>query len=116
MRKIFPIARGDRWRPGRAPRMLLVAPMRVSSAPDTAPIPRWRLSIRAHLVVLVLAALLPVLLFATVLVVYRAREERAAIENGMRDTARALATAVDRELVSSITALRAFAASQHLES
>jgi PAS domain S-box-containing protein len=77
--------------------------------------PRWRLSIRAHLVVLVLAALLPVLLFATILVVYRAREERAAIEHGMRDTARALATAVDRELASSITALRAFAASQHLE-
>jgi PAS domain S-box-containing protein len=90
--------------------------MRVSSSLDSALIPRWRLSIRAHLVVLVLAALLPVLLFATILVVYRAREERAAIENGMRDTARALATAVDRELASSITALRAFAASQHLES
>ncbi len=75
-----------------------------------------RLSIRAYLVVLVLAALLPVLLFATILVVHRAREERAAVEHGMRDTARALATAVDRELASSITALQAFAAAQPLES
>jgi len=80
-----------------------------------SPVRGRRLSIRAYLVVLVLAALLPVLLFATILVVYRAREERAAIEHGMRDTARALATAVDRELASSIIALRAFAASQHLE-
>ena len=61
---------------------------------------RSRLRVRSYLVVLVLAALLPVVTFATIAVARLARYERATSEQGMRETARALSLAVDRELAS----------------
>jgi signal transduction histidine kinase/ActR/RegA family two-component response regulator len=73
------------------------------------------MSLRAHLTSLVVAALLPVLAFAAVLEILFSRLERATAEQGMTQTARALATAVDRELASSVTTLEALVASRRLE-
>lgn len=74
---------------------------------------RW--SLRSHLLLLVLVALLPLLIFSIVLLDTLARQERAAIERGMKDTARALMSAMDRDFMSSIATLRALASSRSLE-
>ncbi len=71
--------------------------------------------LRAHLITLVLAALTPVLLFCVVMVVLFWRQERAAIERGMRETVRAAVMAVEREIQTSTTAMEALAASPALE-
>jgi signal transduction histidine kinase len=72
--------------------------------------------LRGHLLTLVLAALVPVLLFSFVMVVIFWRQERAAVERGMRETVRALVVAIDRELESSITAMSALATTRTLDS
>lgn len=56
------------------------------------------MSLRAHLVAPVVAALLPVLLFSGFVVVLLAREQRVNVERGLRQTARALAQAVDEQI------------------
>ena len=48
--------------------------------------------------VLVLAALLPVLIFTFVMFRQKAQLQHEAVERGMRDTARALSLALDREI------------------
>ncbi|MGH7265637.1 MAG: hybrid sensor histidine kinase/response regulator [Candidatus Rokuibacteriota bacterium] len=73
------------------------------------------MSLRSHLVLLVIAGLVPVLLFSSAMVGLVAREEKAAVEDGLRHTTRALAMAVDRELTGSIRTLEALAASEHLD-
>jgi PAS domain S-box-containing protein len=73
------------------------------------------LSLRSHLVLLVLAALLPVVGFSTGVVVLLHRQERASVQRGLLETVRTLAVAVDQELRSSITALNALAASERLD-
>lgn len=72
--------------------------------------------IRGRLVMLVAAALFPVLLFAIGGVVSLADRERDAIETGLRDTARALAIGIDQELDSAVTALQALTAATPLQS
>src|SRR5687767_5008666 len=72
-------------------------------------------SLRAHLIALVLLALVPVLVFSAWLVALQARSERAAVENGLRETSRALAVAVDREVDGWITTLQALAVARNLE-
>jgi PAS domain S-box-containing protein len=72
--------------------------------------------IRGRLVMLVGAALFPVLIFAIGGVVSLADRERDAIETGLRSTARSLALGLDREIDSSITALQALTASSALQS
>ena len=54
--------------------------------------------LRSRLVLLVLATLLPLVLFAVALILLFAHEARRTTERGMRDTARALALAMDREV------------------
>ena len=76
----------------------------------------WRLKVRSYLVVLVLAALLPVVTFGAVAVVRLARLERAASEQTMREMARALSLAVDRELAGTRSTLLFLATSPHLRS
>jgi hypothetical protein len=71
--------------------------------------------LRQHLMTLVVVAVVPVLVFAMIMVVVFDRGERASTERGLRDTTRALALAVDRELETSIKALEALAASLHLD-
>jgi PAS domain S-box-containing protein len=74
-----------------------------------------RTSVRTYLVLLVLAAVLPALALAAVLVLRSAAEERGALERGLRDTARAMAIAVDRDLSGSLRTLQALATSAHLQ-
>jgi PAS domain S-box-containing protein len=64
---------------------------------------------------LVVAAIVPVLVYATIMVAAFGRGERASTERGLRDTTRALTLAVDREIETSIKALEALAASLHLD-
>src|SRR5215475_6918330 len=56
------------------------------------------LKLRTYLIVLVLAALLPVLIFTFEMFRQKARLQHEAVERGMRDTVRALSLAVDREI------------------
>ncbi len=53
----------------------------------------------------VVGAVLPIVVFSTIMVVLVARQPRAGIEAGLLDTARALSVAVDRELTGAITTL-----------
>jgi PAS domain S-box-containing protein len=71
-------------------------------------------NLRSRLVVLVLATVLPLVAFATIVVTLFTRHERAAIERGAIETARALVAAVDLELMASVAALQALARSRQL--
>ncbi len=73
------------------------------------------MKLRTCLVLLVLGALLPLLAFATIMVVLYERHEVAAVGDGLRDMARAVSVDVDRELASSTTTLSALAASEYLD-
>ena len=71
--------------------------------------------LRSHLVLLVLAALVPVLGFAVLVIRENADLQRDAIERGMRATAHAVAATVDQTIETTITTLEALAESDHLE-
>ncbi len=71
--------------------------------------------LRFYLTALVLASTVPLLGFAAVMTVLFERQQRTGLEEGLRDTARALTVAVDHELVASISVLQALASSEHLE-
>src|SRR4029453_1222819 len=75
-------------------------------------VPTMRL--RSHLIALVLAALVPVLGFATLVIWDNARLQLATTERGMRETAHAVAGTVDKELETAITALAALGESEQL--
>src|SRR5215510_8638778 len=77
---------------------------------------RWHLKVRSYLVVLVLAALLPVGIFGALAIGRLARLERAASEQALREMARALSLAVDRELAGTRSTLLFLATSPHLRS
>src|SRR3990167_8513502 len=74
------------------------------------------MKLRTHLIILVVAALLPVLIFAGVMLVTFSAQQRSAVERGLVDTARALSLTVDRELAVSIRTLEQLATSEHLDS
>ncbi len=74
------------------------------------------LSIRSHLILLVVAALLPVLVFAGIMFWQHVELQRATVDQGMRDTARALSLAVDREIGQVREVLETLAASPYLDS
>src|SRR5215510_13841303 len=59
---------------------------------------RRRRGLRFRLVMLVIAALLPLVLFSVSMVLLFAYEEHCITERGMRETARALALAMDLEV------------------
>jgi len=67
--------------------------------------------LRSHLVLLVLAAMLPLLVFAVVIVRQDLAERSDIMARGMRDTARALSLAVDGEVKTSLAVLRTLAGS-----
>ena len=70
--------------------------------------------LRSHLVALVLAALVPVLGFAALVIRDNARLQLAITERGMRETSYAVARTVDKELETAVTALETLAESQSL--
>ncbi len=73
------------------------------------------MKLRWHLVVLVLAAVLPLLVFTVIMVGQHLRLQHDVVERGMRDTVRALSLAVDREVKTSWAVLETLAASPSLE-
>ena len=72
------------------------------------------MSIRSHLLLLALAAVLPVLAFGVFVSVALVRYERETQRIGTVDQARAMMTAVDAQLRGSIAALQALASSRSL--
>jgi signal transduction histidine kinase/ActR/RegA family two-component response regulator len=72
--------------------------------------------LRAYLVLLVVGALLPIVVFAGWLVVVVARQQKDAVESGLRDAARTLRVAVDADLLARLATLEALAASEPLAS
>ncbi|MGH7316445.1 MAG: sensor histidine kinase, partial [Candidatus Rokuibacteriota bacterium] len=77
--------------------------------------PRRRLSLRAYLVLLVVLCLAPMVVFSVWLTLTIVRGQRAAVRDGMRDTVRALAITVDRDLQDYVHTLQAIAASRSLD-
>jgi signal transduction histidine kinase/ActR/RegA family two-component response regulator len=73
------------------------------------------MSLRANLIQLVLAAIVPLVVFSVAMVVRFDRNGRAAFQRGAIERTLALLTAVDTELKSSITTLNALASSDHLD-
>jgi PAS domain S-box-containing protein len=73
------------------------------------------MKLRSHLITLVAVAVLPVLIFAVVVVVIFSREMDSHLEGGLVNTARALSLAVDRELSASIRVLEGLATSERLD-
>jgi PAS domain S-box-containing protein len=73
------------------------------------------MKIRTHLVILGLAILTPMIVFAIMAVVALDRQQRAGVERGAVETARALSNAVDRELSGMLTTLHALSTARSLE-
>ena len=73
------------------------------------------MKIRTYLLVFALAILLPMIAFSAIAVVAFDRQQRAVVERGGVEMARALVNAVDRELSSSLTALQTLATARSLE-
>jgi len=71
--------------------------------------------LRAHLILLALATVVPALLFAVGLIVYHTQLERSSLERGMRDTARALALALDRDVNDIKNGVETLAGSRYLD-
>jgi signal transduction histidine kinase len=73
------------------------------------------MKIRTYLLVFALAILLPMIAFSAIAVVAFDRQQRAVVERGGIETARALMNAVDRELGSAVTTLQTLATARSLE-
>ena len=71
--------------------------------------------LRSHLIVLVGAAVLPLLLFAVVIVRQDLAERREIMDRGMQDTVRALSLGVDGEVKTSLAVLQTLAGSPFLD-
>lgn len=75
---------------------------------------RSSISLRSQLLLLVLGTLAPMIIFAVTMIVRLGHEERATFERGATERTRALSTAIDAELGSSIATLEALATSPTL--
>ncbi len=74
-----------------------------------------RMTLRSHLIMLVLVAVLPLLLFSAIVVGLAADSERDATERGLRATTHAVGTAVDHALDNAVGALQVLATSDLLD-
>ncbi len=72
------------------------------------------LTLRSHLLALVLTALLPMIVLGVVFIGWLAAEQTSRVEQGLTETARALSLTLDRELKSSEAVLEALAATPEL--
>jgi PAS domain S-box-containing protein len=72
-------------------------------------------SLRFNLIFLVLVTTIPLLVFSVGMIFLFAREERSTFQRGATERTRALLTAVDVELRSSVTVLEALATSHRLD-
>jgi len=73
------------------------------------------LTIRSHLVTLVVVALVPILAFAVIVVLRLNRHEKAELQRTTAESAHVLMAAVDRELARSLTSLDVLAFSRQLD-
>jgi PAS domain S-box-containing protein len=73
------------------------------------------MKLRSHLVILVAASLVPVIALAVVLILRAHQSNRAAVERGMRETVRAMAFAVDREIGIAVGRLDLLARSRNID-
>src|SRR5262249_48676296 len=73
------------------------------------------MKMRTHLVILGLAILVPMIIFAVIAVVALDRQQRAGVERGAVETARALGQAVDRELNGMLATLYTLATARSLQ-
>jgi signal transduction histidine kinase len=71
--------------------------------------------LRSHLIVLVAAAVLPLLLFAVAIVLQDVGERREIMDRGMQNTARALSLAIDGEVKTSLAVLQTLGGSPLLD-
>jgi signal transduction histidine kinase/CheY-like chemotaxis protein len=71
--------------------------------------------LRSHLTLVVFVAVTPLLLFSAATFYQAFRDQRAILDQGMRDTARALSLAVDGEVKASRATLETLAASSYLD-
>ena len=85
-----------------------------ATANRTSDTPR-RLPLRWHLIGLAVGAVLPVVVFAVLLVAQLSGKERAAVERQLVSSARTMAGGVDREIVSTIRTLGVMAESDRLD-
>ena len=77
--------------------------------------PRRSTRLRWHLVVLIVATLVPMLIFAAFLMHREIKQQHESVDRGMRDTARALSLAVDREISSARAVLDTLDGSQYID-
>ena len=73
------------------------------------------IKLRWHLVVLIVATLVPLLFFAAILIQQQIKQQQANAHRGLHDTARALSIAVDREIFSARAVLDTLEGSRTLE-
>jgi PAS domain S-box-containing protein len=73
------------------------------------------IKLRWHLVVLIVATLVPMLIFAAILMRREINQQRESVDRGLRDTARALSLAVDREIASARAVLDALEGAPSLD-
>ncbi|HEX9445537.1 MAG TPA: PAS domain S-box protein, partial [Candidatus Binatia bacterium] len=71
-----------------------------------------RASLRSHLILLVVVTVVPLLIFSGIVFFLFARDERRAMEGGLRETARALRQVVDGRASDVTTTLQALATSE----
>jgi signal transduction histidine kinase/ActR/RegA family two-component response regulator len=76
---------------------------------------RRAVSLRSQLTVLIVAVVVPLLVFSVWMIVLFARSESTAMERGLKETARALRQTTDKEFESAIAALQVLATSEQLE-
>src|SRR5918996_651860 len=73
------------------------------------------MKLRSYLILLVVAAVLPVVIFACVMTYLSYQQQRENLAHGMIERARAISAALDREFLVSIQGLKVLAASTHLD-
>lgn len=73
------------------------------------------MKLRFHLIILVIAALLPVIIFAGVMIYVSYRQQQENLAQGMIERARAISAALDREFLISIQSLKVLGASTRLD-
>src|SRR5438309_8718030 len=73
------------------------------------------MKLRSYLILLVIAAVLPVVIFAAVMTYLSYRQQRENLADRMIERTRAISAALDREFLVSIQSLKVLGASTHLD-
>jgi len=73
------------------------------------------MKLRSYLILLVIAAVLPVVIFAAVMTYLSYRQQRENLADRMIERTRAISAALDREFLVSIQSLKVLAAATHLD-